>query len=33
MADETDCDDEDKSMFERLKDCMGGEESGVEKRE
>lgn len=30
--DDTDCTDEDKSFLQRVKDCMGGEKSGVEER-
>lgn len=28
-----DCTDSDKGFLQRVKDCMGGEKSGAEKRE
>lgn len=28
-----DCTDSDKSLIQRVKDCMGGEDSGVETRD
>lgn len=31
--DDDDCTDNDKGIIQAIRDCMGGEESGVEKRE
>lgn len=33
MDSDEDCMDDDKGLFERIKDCMGGEESGVDERD
>jgi hypothetical protein len=33
MSDEDDCTDEDKSLLQRVRDCMGGEASGVDERD
>lgn len=33
MEDEDDCTDGEGNLFEKIKDCMGGEKSGVERRE